>query len=242
MKAFLAAFLASCSMAAHAGQFNVLVFSKTAGWRHESILAGVAAVQEMGKLHDFGVVWTEDAGRVFTDQELPKYQAVVFLLTTGDVLDERQQATFERFIKAGGGYVGVHSAADTEHGWPWYTRLVGRMFVSHPAIQSAVLTVEERNFPGMDRYARRSLATEEWYDFGPARSDLTYLMTVDGSTYKSATAGSFHPVSWYQQVDGGRSFYTALGHLPATYGDPLFRHHLYGGIYWAATGRSFKAD
>lgn len=253
MKPFFAAFLAACSMAAapcaHAEQFNVLVFSKTAGWHHESILAGVTAVQEMGKQHDFKVFWTEDPERVFNDQELPKYQAVVFLLTSGDVLDDRQQAAFERYIKAGGGYVGVHSAADTEHEWPWYTRLVGRMFVSHPAIQTAVLKVEDRNFPGMERFARRSLATEEWYEFGPARSDLKYLLTVDESTYKPATEGgsrqgmgSFHPISWYQNVDRGRSFYTALGHLPATYGDQVFRHHLYGGIYWAATGRTFKAD
>ncbi len=238
------------AICAHAEQFNVLVFSKTAGWHHESILAGVNAVQEMGKQHDFKVFWTEDAGRVFNDQELSKYQAVMFLLTTGDVLDERQQAAFERYIDAGGGYVGLHSAADTEYGWPWYTKLVGRMFVSHPAIQTAVLQVEERNFPGMERFAKRSLVTEEWYEFGPARSDrLTYLLTVDESTYKPASAGGsgqgmgrFHPVSWYQHVGRGRSFYTALGHLPATYGDPVFRHHLYGGIYWAATGATFKAD
>jgi type 1 glutamine amidotransferase len=256
MKRLLAAFLASGSMAAaacaHAEQFNVLVFSKTAGWHHESIHAGVTAVQNLGKLHDFKVFWTEDANRVFNDKELAKYQAVMFLLTTGDVLDDKQQAAFERYIQAGGGYVGVHSAADTEHGWTWYTKLVGRMFVMHPAVQTAVLKVEERNFPGMERFAQRSLATEEWYEFGPPRTDqLKYLLTVDESSYKPAASwgerhskgmGSFHPVSWYQHYEQGRSFYTALGHLPATYGDPAFLHHLYGGIYWAATGRSFKAE
>ena len=252
MKRFLAALLAACSMAAapclHAEQFNVLVFSKTAGWHHESILAGVTAVQDLGKLHDFKVFWTEDAGRVFNDKELAKYQAVIFLLTTGDVLDDAQQAAFERFIQAGGGFVGVHSAADTEHGWPWYNKLVGRMFLTHPAIQSAVLNVEDRNFPGMERFAKRSLVTEEWYQFGPQRSDqLKTLLTVDEASYKPETGqgkgmGSFHPISWYQHYDHGRSFYTALGHLPATYGDQVFLHHLYGGIYWAATGRGFKAE
>lgn len=236
----------------HAEQFNVLLFTKTAGWHHDSTHAAVTAVQELGKLHDFGVFWTEDAGRVFNDKELAKYKAVIFAVTTGDVLNEQQQAAFERYIRAGGGYVGIHSASDTEYDWDWYTRLVGHMFRIHPAVQTAVLKVEDRNFPGMERFAPRSLATEEWYEFGPARSDkLKYLLSVDESTYDPKTKwpdregkgmGAFHPVSWYQNYDGGRSFYTALGHLPGTYTDSVFRHHLYGGIYWAATGRGFKAD
>jgi type 1 glutamine amidotransferase len=237
---------------AQAEQFNVLLFSRTAGWHHDAIPAGVAALQELGKLHDFKVFWTEDAERVFNDKELAQYQAVVFLLTTGEVLNASQQAAFERYIKAGGGYVGVHSASDTGYGWPWYRKLVGHMFHIHPAVQTAVLKVEDRNFPGMERFAPRSLATEEWYEFGPAESDrLTYLLTVDESTYQPAAKwadregkgmGSFHPISWYHHYDHGRAFYTALGHLSATYSDPVFRHHLYGGIYWAATGRGFKAE
>ena len=231
---------------AHAQQFKVLLFTKTAGWHHDAVHAGVSAVQELGKLHDFEVFWTADAGRVMKDAELAKYQAVVFLLTTGDVLDEAQQAAFERYIRKGGGFVGVHSASDTEYGWPWYTKMVGHMFRVHPAVQTAVLQVRERNFPGMERFAPRSLFTDEWYEFGPATSkDLTYLLTVDESTYKPETGktkgmGAFHPISWYQPYDGGRSFYTALGHIAATYRDPVFLHHLYGGIYWAATGKGLK--
>lgn len=237
---FLAAgALALAGACAQAAQFNVLVFSKTAGWHHEAIPAGVAALQELGKLHDFTVFWTEDAGRVFNDQELPKYQAVVFLLTSGDILDAQQQAAFERYIRAGGGYVGVHSAADTEYGWPWYTRLVGHMFDHHPAVQSAVLKVEDPGFPGMERFAPRNLVTEEWYAFKPASGKLHYLLSVDETSYQPGQKGmgAFHPVSWYQHYDNGRAFYTGLGHLPATYSDAAFRHHLYGGIYWAATGR-----
>jgi type 1 glutamine amidotransferase len=248
--AFLAALLAM--PLAQAGQFKVLLFTKTAGWHHESINAGVTAMQEMAKLHDFDLFWTEDAGRVMNDAELAQYQVVVFMLTTGDVLDDRQQAAFERYIRRGGGYVGVHSASDTEYGWPWYTKMVGHMFHLHPAVQSAVLKVEQRDFPGMERFAPRNLFTEEWYEFGPARSDkLSYLLTVDESTYrpeadwgerKSRGMGRFHPISWYQEYDGGRAFYTALGHMAATYRDPVFLHHLYGGIWWAATGRRFKPD
>jgi len=236
-----------------AEQFSVLVFSKTAGWHHDSINAGVTAIQGLGKLHNFDVFWTEDANRVFNDKELAKYKAVVFLLTTGDVLNNDQQAAFEKFIRAGGGFVGVHSASDTEYDWPWYTKMVGYMFKIHPAVQTATIKVENYNFPGMDRFAKRFLWTEEWYEFGPPTSDkLKFLLSVDESTYKPAAdwgargkgqgMGNFHPLSWYQDYDGGRAFYTELGHLPAAYSDTNFLHHLYGGIYWAATGNGFKAE
>ena len=124
---------------AHAEQFSVLLFSKTAGWHHESILEGVKAIRGLGQLHDFNVFWTEDAARVFNDTELKKYKAVIFLSTTGDVLTDEQQAAFERYIKAGGGFVGIHAAADTEYGWPWYTKMVGHMFHIHPAVQTATI-------------------------------------------------------------------------------------------------------
>jgi len=238
--------------AAQAEQFRVLVLSKTNGWHHDSIPAAVAGIRQLGRLHDFGVFWTEDAGRVMNDRELANYQAVVFLLTTGDILNAEQKAAFERYIRGGGGYVGVHSAADTEHGWPWYTRLVGRMFRTHPAIQTATLVANERNFPGMDRFPARFLFTEEWYEFGPTLSSgLKPLLSVDVRTYQPNTdrdgrqgegRGTQLPISWHQHYDGGRSFYTALGHLGATYGDERFLHHLYGGIYWAATGRGFSAE
>lgn len=235
-----------------AQQFNVLVFSKTAGWHHDSINAGVTAIQNLGKLHDFNVFWTEDANRVFNDKELAKYKVVVFLLTTGDVLNNEQQAAFEKFIRAGGGFVGVHSASDTEYDWPWYTKMVGHMFHIHPVVQTATVKVENYNFPGMDRFAKRFLWTDEWYQFDPATSDkLKFLLSVDESTYnpkadwgakKGEGMGAFHPVSWYQEYDGGRAFYTALGHIPAAYLDTNFLHHIYGGIYWAATGNGFKAE
>ncbi len=236
------------SPAGFAQQFGVALFSKTAGWHHESINEGVTAIRALGQLHHFDVFWTEDAGRIFTDESLAKHQVVIFLLTTGDVLDAKQQAAFERYIRAGGGYVGVHSAADTEYGWPWYTKMLGHMFQRHPAIQSAMVKVEGRDFPGMERFPSRFLTTEEWYEFDASRSPaLRYLLSVDDTTYQPspqrAQAGpaSFHPISWYHQYDGGRAFYTALGHLPATYSDAQFLHHLFGGIYWAATGKGAKA-
>lgn len=240
------------SLSACAEQFSVLLFTKTADWHHDSVNAGVTAIQELAKLHDFKVFWTDDAKRHINDKELAKYKVVIFLLTTGDALNDEQQAAFEKYIRGGGGFVGIHSASDTEYDWAWYTKMVGYMFHIHPAVQTATVKVEDYNFPGMDRFAKRFLATEEWYEFGPAKSDnLKFLLSVDEKTYKPAAKwaeksgkgmGDFHPISWYHEYDGGRAFYTALGHLPATYSDAAFLHHVYGGIYWAATGNGFKAE
>lgn len=249
----LAVLSLAAGLAAHAEQFKALLFSKTAGWHHDSINAGVTAIQALGKLHDFEVFWTADANRVFNDKELAKYKVVIFLCTTGDVLNAEQQAAFERFIKGGGGFVGIHSGgADTEYEWPWFRQMVGYMFHIHPAVQTATMKVVEPNFPGMDRFAKRFLFTEEWYEFGaPESKGLKFLLSVDEKTYKPAAGwgdkkskgmGDLHPISWFQEYDGGRSFYTALGHLPATYGDANFMHHVYGGIYWAATGNGFSAE
>lgn len=250
----LAAVSLAAALSGRAEQFKALLFSKTAGWHHESINAGVTAIRQLGQLHDFDVFWTEDANRVFNDRELAKYKVVIFLCTTGDVLNPEQQAAFERYIKAGGGFVGIHSASDTEYDWPWYRKMVGYMFHIHPAVQTATLKVLDYNFPGMDRYAKRFLVTEEWYEFGAPENTpnpLKFLLAVDEKTYQPYAKwgpkegkgmGDFHPVSWYQPYDGGRAFYTALGHLPATYADTNFMHHVYGGIYWAATGNSFSAE
>lgn len=240
----------AAGLAAQAEQFKALLFTRTAGFHHESIGAAVPALQGLGKLHDIDVVWTADASRI-NDQELAKYKVVIFLLTTGDILNADQQTAIERFVQKGGGLVGIHSATDTEYDWEWYKKAIGYNFHIHPAPQTATVKVEEPNFPGMDRFAKRFLWTDEWYEFGPAHSDkLKFLLTVDESTYstkakwgeKEAKGMNPHPISWIQEYDGGRVFYTALGHIPAAYGDAAFLHHIYGGIYWAATGKGFKAE
>jgi len=244
--------LAAIAGTSHAQQFKALLFTKTDGWHHDSINAGVTAIQEIAQLHHFSVYWTENAGMVFNDKALADYDVIIFLNTTGNILNEEQQAAVERFVQSGKGFAGIHSASDTEYEWEWYANMVGHMFHIHPAIQTAVLEVEEPNFPGMDRFAPRFLFTEEWYQFDAPRGDaLHYLLSVDEETYDPRTdwgskqgegMGDFHPVSWCHEYDGGRAFYTALGHMPATYSDPDFRHHLFGGIYWAATGHGFRAE
>lgn len=233
-----------------AQQFKVLLFTKTAGWHHESINEGVDAIRKLGEEHFFEVVWSEDAGRWMNDQMLAQFDAIIFLNTTGDILDEEQQAAMERFIRSGKGFVGIHSASDTEYDWPWYRRMVGRMFRIHPAIQTARLRVLDRAFPGLEYFPGASLWTDEWYEFGEEETQgLTYILAVDEQTYEPAAdwgrvagkgMGVFHPIAWYHRYDGGRAFYTALGHLPSKFSDHAFLQHLYGGIYWAATGKGLE--
>lgn len=239
-----------CSaLSAHAQQFNVLLFTKMTGFHHQSVNEGVTAMREMAQRHHFTIDWQEDA-KVFNDEKLKNYHAVIFLLTTGDILNDEQQAAMERFIRSGKGFVGIHSASDTEYDWDWYTKMVGRTFHIHPANQSADLLVLDRKFPGLDRMPDRFLWTDEWYEFGAEHiKGLNYILAVDEQTYDPKVAwgdkkgegmGKFHPIAWYHEYDGGRAFYSALGHLPATYSDPLFLEHIYGGLYWAATGKGLR--
>jgi type 1 glutamine amidotransferase len=226
-------------------QFKALLITTTKGWHHESLHYGVVALKEMAIKQEFTVDVFQNPGG-FTDENLRQYQVIIFLNTTGNIFDSAQQRVMERFIQSGKGFVGIHSASDTEYDWEWYTKLVGRMFHIHPANQTAKLVATDKTFPGIKDFAER-LWTDEWYEFGPEKvTGLQYLLAVDETTYnptaKSTSKqgvgmGNFHPVAWYHQFDGGRSFYTALGHLPANYSDSIFLQHLFAGIRWAATGK-----
>lgn len=228
-----------------AQQFRALLFTKTNGFHHVSINEGVDAIRELGHRHLFSVDWQEDPG-VFSDDRLKNVDVIIFLNTTGDILNDDQQAAVERFIRSGKGFVGIHSAADTEYDWPWYTQLVGRMFHIHPQIQTAVIHVEDKLFPGTEQIPANWLWTDEWYQYDEEKTEgLQYILSLDETTYdpnvqwgdnKGGPMG-FHPMAWYHEFDGGRAFYTGLGHMPECYSDPVFRHFLYGGIYWAATGK-----
>ncbi|MBI2731645.1 MAG: ThuA domain-containing protein [Sphingobacteriales bacterium] len=227
-------------------QFKALLVTTTRGWHHESLHYGVVALNKMAQRNNFELVLQQDP-KIITDKYLADFQVVIFLCTTGDIFDSAQQKVFERYIQSGKGYVGVHSASDTEYDWEWYNKLVGRMFHIHPAIQTASLQVLNDSFPGMKSFTNHQLWTDEWYEFGPEKvSGLNYLLAVDEKSYnpiadwgakKGRGMGTLHPISWYHDFDGGRSFYTALGHVPAVFEEESFLHHLYGGIYWAATGK-----
>ena len=215
-------------------RFAVLVFSKTAGFRHDSIPQGIAAIKALGAAHGFAVDSTEDATR-FTDAELGRRKVVVFLNTTGDILDDTQKAAFERYIRAGGGFVGIHSASDTEYRWPWYGRLVGAYFASHPEIQPATIHITDPAHPSTKDLPAVWRRTDEWYDFrSNPRGAAHVLATLDEASDSGGKMGNDHPIAWCQEIDDGRSWYTAMGHTSESYAEPLFRLHLLGGIETAA--------
>ncbi|MFD0549277.1 ThuA domain-containing protein [Streptomyces rectiviolaceus] len=220
------------SSASAAGE-KVLVFSKTAGFRHDSIPDGIAAIKELGAANGFAVDATEDAG-AFTAKNLARYDAVLWLSTTGDVLNATQQAAFEGYIKKGGGYVGVHAAADTEYDWPFYGGLAGAYFQSHPAIQPAKVQVEDHGHPSTAHLPGIWDRTDEWYNYRSNPRDRAHVLaSLDESSYTGGSMSGDHPIAWCQDYQGGRSFYTGSGHAKESFADPAYRTHLLGGIRWA---------
>jgi type 1 glutamine amidotransferase len=216
--------------------FRALIFSKTAAFRHtECIPQGTARIAQMSVRYGFDVDATENAA-LFTDENLAKYDVVIFLCTTGDVLNATQQAAFERYIQAGGGYAGIHSASDTEYDWPWYGGLVGAYFRNHPQIQVATMNVEDRRSAATRHLGRTWTREEEWYNFRTNPRDTVHvLLSVDESTYDPGSgAMGDHPISWCQPYDGGRAFYTALGHRGIYWDEPDLLRHVLGGIRMAA--------
>ena len=215
-------------------RFAVLVFTKTTAFRHDSIPDGIAAIEALGAKHGFAVDNTEDAAR-FSDSDLARYKAVIFLSTTGDILELAQKVAFERYIRSGGGFVGIHSASDTEYQWPWYGRLVGAWFANHPQIQHATVHIVSPDHPSTEALPELWERTDEWYNFRTnPRGAVQVLATLDEATYSGGAMGADHPIAWCHKVDGGRSWYTGMGHTKESYAEPLFRLHLLGGIESAA--------
>ncbi len=217
---------------------RVLVFSKTVGFRHDSIADGIACIKSLAREHGFSVTATEEAS-AFSNENLKNFDLVVFLNTTGDVLNEDQERTLQNWYKAGNGFVGVHSAADTEYDWAWYGELVGAYFKSHPAIQPARVIVNTREHPSTAHLNDTWTRTDEWYDYRTSpRAGNRLLLSLDQYTFTgSATTGAHpvsHPISWCREFDGGRTLYTGGGHTKESYSEPAFRAHLLGGMLWAA--------
>jgi type 1 glutamine amidotransferase/glucose/arabinose dehydrogenase/mono/diheme cytochrome c family protein len=212
------------------------VFTKTdtAGYRHASIPDGIEALRTLGEQHYFDVTATEDAS-MFTADRLSSYDAVVFLSTSGNVLNDEQQAAFEDYIRQGGGFVGIHGAAATEYDWTWYGNLVGAFFDDHPQVQEATVRVVDAEHPSTLHLPSPWTWTDEWYNFRSNPTDSVHvLLTVDEASYDGGTMGDDHPIAWRHEHDGGRSFYTGLGHTKESFAKEAFRTHLLEGIEWAA--------
>jgi type 1 glutamine amidotransferase len=215
---------------------RVLVFSKTTGFRHDSIPTGIAMFQELAREKDFTVEATEDGG-AFTPENLKRFDCIVFLSTTGDPLNEEQQKAMEAFIENGGGYVGIHAATDTEYEWPWYGEMVGAYFKRHPAIQQARVVVEDRSHPSTAFLPNNWQRVDEWYDFrANPRGKVRVLASLDPKSYKESEMPDDHPITWCHEVGKGRSWYTEMGHTQASYHEWLYREMVYQGVLWASQG------
>lgn len=231
--------LAGCAQrpSARAG-FSVLVFSRTLMFRHASITNGIAAIQKLGAENHFHVVATEDAGW-FTPANLAKYKIVIFLSTSGDILNAEQQTAFREFIERGGGLVGVHAAVAgdvaTEGGWPWYGEALCARFTNHSAIVEAAIDIEDMRNPSTAGLPKRWVRQDEWYNFIESpRGKVRVLASLDETTYTGGTMSGDHPVAWCKRIGQGRVWYTALGHTEQSFGEPMFLQHLLGGIQVAA--------
>lgn len=210
-------------------QPKILIFSKTAGFRHDSIEEGVKQVKELCAKQNIDAVHTENSD-YFQPDSLAQFDVVMFLNTTGDILDDTQQNHFEQFIKEGGGFVGIHSATDTEYEWPWYGKLVGAYFTSHPQVQEATISVVDHDHPTTSFLPEEWVRTDEWYNYRNINPEINVLLNLEESSYEGGENGEHHPIAWYQEYQGGRIFYTGGGHTRSSYSEPMFRRHLSAGI------------
>lgn len=208
---------------------RILIFTKTTGFRHTSIPKGVQVVSDLLKKNGLVSTHTEDATYFHIDS-LEKFDAVIFLSTTGNLFNEQQKQDFQKFIRSGKGFVGIHAASDTEFDWSWYGGLIGGYFSSHPVVQDAQIDVINRKHPATKHLQKVWFHRDEWYDFKDVKPGLNILMNLDETSYEGGKMGKFHPIAWYQEYDGGRMFYTGLGHTPESFDSEKFQQHIWGGL------------
>jgi type 1 glutamine amidotransferase len=213
----------------------ILVFTKTSGWRHDSIKPGREALKEIARKNGYSITLTEDSD-YFTFENLSQYDAVIFLNTSETIFEDNQRVAFEEYIRGGGGFVGTHSASDTEYDWPWYGELVGAWFDNHPNFpnvrEAEVLLVDSRH-PSTFMLPESWVRADEWYNFGYMNENVTVLLELNTDSYEGSDHPGNHPIAWYHEFDGGRSFYTAMGHTKESFSEELFLVHLEGGLKYA---------
>lgn len=226
-------------------QFKVLVLAIPNKYHYEYIPIARENLERLSRLHSFELNWTNKPQLL--EGDLKQYAAVMLLNTGIEDLNEAQRKKFEAYMDAGGNTVVVHRALIAQPNvWPWYEKLVGRSFTTHPMVQSGVITIVDRNFPATFGVPERWIWSDEWYVFtNPFNVKINPVLNVDESTYDptriwpgqvSKGMGKDHPVAWYRHHGQGRVFVTTLGHNGDMYRDPQYLAHLLGGMWWAATG------
>ncbi|MDA0706088.1 MAG: ThuA domain-containing protein [Proteobacteria bacterium] len=220
-------------------QFRVLLFTKSLDYQHHSVTNGVQMFKELAQDNHFALTWTTQSD-IFDDQEnLNEMDAIVFMNTSGDILNEDQRKALQAYMRQGGGFVAIHSASFTMMEWPWYVKLVGGVWNRHPnpGISTAIVNNEKPNHPATAHIPNKWVLTEEWYNYLELSDNIEVALTVDESTFTGGKMPNYHPIAWYQEdFEGGRSFHTGLGHPEGIYDNPWYRQHILGAVWWAATG------
>jgi type 1 glutamine amidotransferase len=213
---------------------KVLIFSLTKGYHHASISEGITAIKLLGQQNDFLVDTTTNPA-MFTNENLKQYKALIFLSPTGNgFFNKEQQTALMNYMHNGGGFVGIHAATDCLYDWPWYGKLVGAYFSKHPKVQQAKLIVNDRKHISTKDLQAEWIHTDEWYNFKEVNPNLKVLISLDETSYKGGDMNNNHPIAWYHKYEGGKVFYTGLGHTKENYTtDSLFLKHLTGGIKYA---------
>ncbi|WP_299064215.1 ThuA domain-containing protein [uncultured Polaribacter sp.] len=227
---------------AQENQPAILVFTKTAAFRHKSIPAGINYFTSLQKETNWKIDFSED-GNDFTQKNLKNYNVIVFLNTSGNILNENQKKAFQKYIGNGNGFVGIHAASDTEKEWPWFTNMVGATFKDHPKVQNATLLIDKTTeHPAIIHLEEKVVFKDEWYNFlKPVAKHVNVLALLDESSYKGKKMNTKnHPITWHHHYDGGRVFYTGLGHTKDSYLDIRFQKMIKGGILWAANLQQIK--
>lgn len=211
---------------------RILVFTKTRGYAHASIPAGVEAMKEIAAKLNVEMDTTSNV-QLFTSENLKLYSALVFISTNGSVLNEEQRTAFKEYINSGGGFMGVHGASAGARTWPWYQEMVGASFSSHPEPKEGVLLRGDLLHPINRSFPERMVWKDEWYNFGEVEEkDLTILLWVDEASYIGGEYGKKHPMAWIREFEGGRSFYTAIGHFSYHFTNEIFKKHLEAGLLY----------
>lgn len=212
---------------------RLLVYTRTTGYRHASIPAGIAALRG---LDGYSADATEDPA-VFRVSTLRDYAAIVFLSTSGEVLDDAGREALTDYMAANGAWLGIHAASTTEYDWSWFGDLVAARFDQHPPVQTGEINVEDQDHPATKHLGATWARCDEWYAFRDnPRPRVHVLLTVDEASYEGGTMGADHPIAWCHESLGARSFYTALGHTEESFAESAFLRHLGGALSWLTSG------
>jgi type 1 glutamine amidotransferase len=220
-------------------QFQVLLFTKSLDFHHLSIQNGVSMFKELSQDNHFGLTWTEQSDFFDNQDQLNSMDVIVFMNTSGDILNDNQRVALQEYMRQGGNFVAIHSASFTMMEWPWYIELVGGVWNRHPnpGIWTGVINNEKADHPSAFHLPEKWLVTEEWYNYLEVSDNIEVVLSVDETTYPGGKMPGYHPIAWYQEnFEGGRSFHTGLGHPEGIYDEPWFRQHILGAVWWAATG------